>query len=97
VKRNIIAAIIIATIVAILVPDSFARTQMGNDIIKGKYVCLVKMIDKNANIKCGDTFTAHKLHINYGKGRYIVRDIKDRNFSYICFYNKKENLFVECK
>lgn len=84
IKKTLIA-IIVAAVVALIVPDHYAKaTTLSN--LNNRYTCLVVMDNKVANINCSDTFSFKKMKNN----KWIVKDSRDPNFRLVCQYNKKQ-------
>lgn len=81
IKKTLIA-IIVAVVVALIVPDHYAKANT----LSNRYTCLVVMDNKVANINCSDTFSFKKMKNN----KWIVKDSRDPNFRLVCQYNKKQ-------
>ncbi len=83
--KKILLTLLVATVVALIVPDHYAKaTTLSN--LNNRYTCLVVMDNKVANINCSDTFSFKKMKNN----KWIVMDSRNPNFRLVCQYNKKQ-------
>jgi len=92
-KKRMFGSVIL--ILAVTASPATATTirynYIGPDILKGKYICIVKMQGEVAYQDCDSTYTARK--IRKPMNQYILKDKKDPKWFAICETKK----LVNCK